>query len=189
VTTTVGAAAITGCQYLGGAPSGVTLDGGTDAADYHTGVTPIIPYAPSLGGGGDPGGYGNIVRELDHAGEMWAAGFRLQEQLIAWMNGSQDLKILQIAPFYANYDLNENFNFPDLALPPPSALLGPGQIAVGPPRHLASITSPGTGSVIDERAFEKIANNWADLNPALAPTKRIMKPILYGKMPADAKDI
>lgn len=183
--TTLGAKKFTGVTLVFGAP-GVTLYG-----DY----TPIIPYAPTEGGGGDPGGWGTTPFPLDHVGEMWAAGFRLEERMQALMNGSQDLKRLSIAPWYLNYNLGEDFDYPALqgvggsAAPPPSTLLGPGVTLLGTDQPLAGIgPSGGTGTVIDERSFNWVESNWVSWTPPSPPTKRVLVPVLYGRMPADAKD-
>lgn len=176
---TPGAKKLTGCTHVFG-PSGVTLPGGR--------FTPIIPYAPVLGGGGDPGGWGTTVQALDHVGEVWAAGFRLEERIHAWMNGSQDNKALQLAPFYINYNIGDDFLYPALDSPPPSGFIGPGLTLVGVTEHMAGITSPGSGSVIDERRFKWAEANWTSWTPVAPPNKRLLVPVIYGKMPADAAD-
>lgn len=175
---------LTGCLYLGGAPAGVTLSGG---ATWNTAPTPIIPYTPVTGGGGDPGGWGTTVVPLDQAGAVWNAGFRLQERIHAWMNGSQDMKALSIAPWYLNYDVGDDFLYPLLSAAPPAGMLGPGITVTGVAQHMASITSPGSGSVVDERRFKWAETDWTAWAPA-APAKRLLVPILYGKMPVDAND-
>lgn len=188
---------LTGCgvhpAYVGGELvkypriTGVTSITSTPGTVLKANYTPIIPYAPVLGGGGDPGGWGTTTVPLLYAGELWAAGFRLEERLHAWMNGSNDLKSLQIAPFYMNYNLNEDFNYPTLSGPPPAGLLGPGYTIVGPPIPMAGIGGTGSGTVIEERTFKHFEGDWATWVPA-APTKTVLWPILYGKMPADAED-
>lgn len=163
---------------------------GTAGVALKANYTPIIPYSPVVGGGGDPGGWGTTVAPLDHVGEMWSAGFRLQERMHAWMNGSQDLKRLSIAPFYNNYNLGEDYLYPTISDPPVSGMLGspsPGITLIGPAEHMAGITSPGTGTVVDERRFQWVEGNWSTWASA-APTKRVLIPTLYGKMPADAED-
>lgn len=182
-----GSKQITGVTLQFGTP-GVTHKGGSDPGDYRTGVTPIIPYAPTLGGGGDPGGWGTNVRIMDRVGEMWAAGFRLQERIHAWMNGSQDFKSLTIAPFYLNYNLDEDFLYPTLGSPPIAGMLGPGQSIIGPNTPMAGIGGGSIQSVVDERQFDHRQGNWVAWTPAGAPTKRFLVPVLYGKMPVDADD-
>lgn len=196
-------ATLTGCgphfAYAGGEAvkypriTGVTLQFGTGGIThkgdpiFNKSPTPIIPYAPVLGGGGDPGGWGTTTTPLDHVGEIWASGFRLEERLHAWMNGSMDFKRLSIAPYYLNYNTGEDFSYPSLSIPPPAGLLGPGYTILGTDQHGAGITSPGSGTVVDERRFVHYEGDWA-LWSAAAPTKRVLWPLIYGKMPADAND-
>lgn len=173
--TTPGAKKLTGCLLVMGTP-GVTM----------TAInTPIIPYAPATGGGGDAGGWGTTVLPLDHAGEMWAAGFRLEERMHAWMCGSIDFKRLSIAPFYLNYNPGEDFSYPRLDQPPVAGMLGPGITILG-----TDLPQPGIGQgtyVSEERAMKWAQVNWTTWAPT-APTKRVLIPVLYGKMPADAED-
>lgn len=165
-----GAMQLTGCS--GGS--------GTFPADS----TPVIPFA-STQGGGDPGGWGTTVTPLDHVGELWAAGFRLQERANAWINGSVDLVSMSVAPFYLNYNLGEDMGaaaaYPSANNAPVAGMLGPGLTLTGPAYDMGGFSAPGNHDRRSERGFEMRSAEWTNW-AASAPTKRFLVPVLYGKM-------
>lgn len=165
--------------------TGCTNAAGDDGKTFKAGMDAVIPYAAGIFGGGDPGGWGVSVFPMDRVGEMWAAGFRLQERMNAWMNGSVDLKYMDIAPWYINRDLADDYDAPSLFVPPPAGMLGPGIALRGPAYDIGAYTVPGSHKVYDERGFEMRRGGWSDW-VAAAPVKRVLIPVLYGKMQAGA---
>lgn len=164
--TTVGARQLTGC----------TGGSGTFPAN----ITPVIPYGAASGG--DYGGWGTTVNPIDRVVDLWNIGARLKERARAWLNGSQDNYAMTVAPYYLNQNLSDDFNYPGLSSPPAGGL-GFGVSLTGPALPL----SGGAGVRIDERAFNQYSTGWTAF-AAGAPAKRILIPILYGKMPAAAQD-
>jgi hypothetical protein len=125
---------------------------------------------------------------MDRVGEMWAAGFRLQERMNAWINGSVDLKYMEIAPFYMSTEIDgATFQKIDVNLPPPAGALGPGITLRGPNYDIAGYVGVGTHDKTQERGMEMRHAGWSDWI-ASAPTHRILTPALYGRMQAGAKD-
>lgn len=171
----------TGCTNLP-ANDGRTFDG--------TNHTAAIPFSSQ--GGGDQGGWGTAVQLLDRAAEMWTAGFRLEERLDGFFNGTTDLTAVEFAPFYLNADLGEdlgaaaNFPGPDRTADQVPGLLGPGVIVTGPAYDMAGYTAPGSHKAHLERGFERRTTAWTAWSAA-APTKRILQPILYARHAAATK--
>lgn len=169
---------------------GVTSQSYNDGFTYYGGHTPVIPYGAAAGG--DQGGWGTSVQSLDRVGEMWAAGFRLEERLDGFFNGTTDLTSVQFAPFYLNTNVNEDLgaqaNYPGIfknAEDVPN-LLGPGVTVTGPAYDMGGYTVPGDHFPYSERGFERRTTAWTPW-AATAPTKRILTPILYGKHNSAAK--
>jgi hypothetical protein len=164
-TSTGGSEALTGCS--GGS--------GTVPGQY----TPVIPY--SGGAGGDLGGFGTSVVPLDHVSEMYDAGFTLEERCWGWLNGGQDSSVMDVAPWYLNRDLADDFSYPGTSDAPGAAgLSGPGILLTGPGDPLSAQRGL-------ERAFEFFSTDWTAFAPA-EPTKRVLIPLLFGKMASGAKD-
>lgn len=175
---TPGSMVIEDCVLLSGAPVALVAE-----------FTPLIPYAPVLGGGGDPGGYGCIPRAITNAGALWAAGFRPLLQMSGLMNGSMDEKALTLGLFFQQYDYNEDGVYTALTSPPPVGTLGPAITLEGPTDPHAGITD-GDGDILSERAFEwgtPVGTGWQTWG-AGAITDDIIVPVLYGKMATGAKD-
>lgn len=145
----------------------------------------IIPYGAS--NAGDPGGWGASVFPLDRVGDMWTAGFRLQEKMNAWINGSTDLKYMEIAPWYINRNFDEDYDKPALNQPPRTGMLGPGLTLRGPAYDMGGYTKPGDHNKTSERGMEMRFDGWNDW-VAATPTKRVLIPVLYGRMEGGAKD-
>lgn len=172
----------TGCTNLAGA-NGRTFDGNNHTA--------LIPFAEESGG--DQGGWGTAVQMLDHVGEMWAAGFRIEERIDGFFNGTTDLKSVEFAPWYLNHNLGDDLgaadNFPD---PTKTAdqipgLLGPGVLVTGPAYDMAGYAAPGSHEANRERGFERRTSAWTAW-AAGAPVKRFLQPILYARHPVDTKN-
>lgn len=159
-----GAGNLTGLSLISGTNSG-TLPGGDT----------IVWQLP-----GDVGGWGSVVRYLDHAGEMYAGGFELEERLKIHLNGSHDDVAMTVGVYYFNFNAGE-----DIAelgsVASPSGGLGFGITKTGPPDDLQ------TGRA-GERPFQ-IGNAGWTLLAAGTPTKRFLIPMLFAKMESStAKD-
>jgi hypothetical protein len=152
--------------------------------------TAVVPYATA--GGGDLGGWGTFARGLDRVGDLWTAGFRLEERLDGFFNGTTDLTSVDFAPFYLNADLNEDLgaaaNFPGLnkTTDQTPGLLGPGAMRTSPAYDLGGYTAPGNHNEFTERGFERRIGPWVPW-AAGAPTKRFLQPILFARHGATAK--
>jgi hypothetical protein len=126
---------------------------------------------------GRPGGFGFVVSPVPFAGELWAAGLRLQEKLFAHLNASAEIvegKQLTIAPYWYNFNAGDGSI---AATAPPSGGLAFGNALTGP-------VTPG-GLVVGERQFYLTENDWADA-PLTSVTKRYLIPQMCGKMAASA---
>lgn len=144
-------------------------------------VTPVIPYDNA--NAGDAGGWGVTTHVLDHAKELWNAGFRLQERVpLVYMNGSQDLQAMDATLFWFQYEATVDLYSTPSPYDPPSGALGKSITITGP-------ADPHGPNRDDERGFETITayESWVTWT-AGAPTKRYLKPFLYHRMPAGAKD-
>jgi hypothetical protein len=126
---------------------------------------------------GENGGWGTEVVMMDHVSDLWTAGFRLEEQVNCWINGSYDHKAMTIAPWYFNHNTGENITIPPAI---GSGGLGRGVNIVGPADDFVD----GRAT---ERAFEWRASSWTTWS-ATAPSKRFLYAGLYGQMPNDAND-
>lgn len=158
--------------------TGVT---GGPSATLYADVTPVIPYDDH--NAGDLGGWGISTRVIDHAGELWAAGFRLQERVpLVYMNGSQDGLAMDATLYWFQHDPTDDLFATPAPWDPPSSPLGKSLTLTG-------TADPLAGTREQERGFEIVtaANAWSSW-VAGAPTKRLLKPYLYHRMPAGAKD-
>jgi hypothetical protein len=166
---------LTGCTGGSG-----TYPGKTGGSSF----TPVIPFGqPS---GGDQGGWGTTGVMLDRVGEMFAAGFTLQERLDGFINGTTDLTSLELAAFYLNMnageDLGASGNYPGLNVTADlvPGLLGPGVKVTGPAYDMGGYSAPGTHKASDERGYERRTSPWTTW-AAATPTKRFLWPLLYGR--------
>jgi hypothetical protein len=166
--------------------TGVT---GGPSVTLYADMTPVIPYDSN--NAGDSGGWGGPVRVIDHAAQLWTAGFRLQERVpLVYMNGSHDSMAMDAALWWFQHDpTTDLYTMPapwdqPMGLP---GVLGKGITVTGPSEHHAGFD--GTGTRVDERGFTTITayQDWVSW-AAGAPTKRYLKPFLYHRMPAGAKD-
>jgi hypothetical protein len=168
--------------------TGITLTGVSQAANTFkfTGVA----LASGTGGSvpddvdvvlGFVGGFGMQTASLGFATEFWAAGLRLQEKLVALMNGD-GTRALTVAPYWFQYDDGDGTSFPAN-----SATASGG---VGFSASLVGVTTLGGSDKYSERSFYWAENDWADWASAgtssKAPTKRFLFPRLYAKMPASS---
>lgn len=121
---------------------------------------------------GEIGGWGTEVVPLDRVGEMYAAGFTLEEKANAYLNGSADLVSMTVKPYYFNYDPAD-----DITMPPdaPSGGLGLGVGLTGP------ATPGGASNRAVERNFTYTQSAWTAF-AATAPSKRYLIAALYGQM-------
>lgn len=185
----------TGFTLDGAGPNGTFTGCSNNSAfngrTFDAGHTPIIPYGAEAAG--DHGGWGTSVVQLDRVGELWAAGFRLEERLDGFFNGTTDLTSVDFAPFYLNTDANENLgaasNYPALSKSADTVpnLLGPGVTVTSPAYDMGGYTQPGTHLPYDERGFERRTSAWMPW-AAAAPTKRFLTPLLYAKHATAAKN-
>jgi hypothetical protein len=135
------------------------------------GVIPIGEYATQ----GYPGGWGLVVDVLNNVDLLWAAGMHIQERLNSLMNHGPGNKVMQIAPYWMQYDPGDGTSA--LMTIPPSGGIGVGAA-------LASTQGEAVGWN-QERTFYLTPNEFSDW--ALpAPTKRFLVPRLVGKMAAGA---
>ena len=153
--------------------SGATLTGCTTV---NVGLTGNVPSGASVTQG-DSGGWGMIPSPIPFAGEMFAAGFTLQEKMVGFFCGSLDSKALTIAPYWYEFDSGDGSIDPES---PPSGGLGFSASLVG-------TTTPG-GTIGHERQFKWAENSWADWAPGGTPTKRFLVPRLFGQMASGATD-
>lgn len=136
-----------------------------------------IPDATDVVSGG-VGGWGFTISPLMFVSDLWAAGFRLQEQAVALMNAAPDgTHQLTVAPYW--YEFNDGDGLSVAAAVPPT-----GGIGVSAP--LVSIADGG-GVKNGERTFFKKENPWTDWAAGI-PTKRYMLPMMIGKMAAGSTD-
>lgn len=151
-------------------------------ADY----VPIIPYDSEFGG--DPGGWGVTTRIIDHAAELWTAGFRLQERVpLFYANGSQDNQAMDATLWWFNHDPNDDVFTTPSPFDEPTGALGKSITVVGPAESLSDFDGDGVRN--DERGFRTITayQSWVTWT-AGTPTKRYLKPYLYHRMPLGALD-
>lgn len=131
---------------------------------------------------GHPGGFGFVVSPIVFAGELYAAGLRLQEKMFSHMNGSTEggggTKALSLAPYW--YQYNDGDGAPGTFAAPPAGGLGTSTPLVG-------TTEAGGVDNNGERNFFMHENDWSDF-PAFVLTKRYLVPKMYGKMTAGAID-
>lgn len=170
--------------------NGCTNAGINDGRFFDAQHTPIIPF--SANAGGDEGGWGTASITLDRVGDLWAAGFRLEERLDGNFNGTTDEKAVQFAPFYLNTDLGQDLGsateYPSMfkSADQISNLIGPGVTVTGPAYDLGGYTQPGSHNAREERGFERRTTAWTPW-AASAPTKRFLTPLIYAKHAIDTK--
>lgn len=124
---------------------------------------------------GAPGGWGMVPETVGFAAEGYAAGFRLQESLIALTNAAPGGKRISVAPYWRQAAVGDGVSPVPV---PPAGGLGLGAIMV-------SGVADG-GAKTDERSFFETENGWTDL--PFAPTKRYLTPTVVAKMEAGAID-
>lgn len=142
-------------------------------ADY----TPVIPY--DTANAGDLGGWGLVPSPIDRAGEMFAAGFTLEESIRVYLNGSQDAMAMSVALYWWQYDTGDLFTNPS-PYAEPSGHLGASTTITGN-------ADPKAATRDLERGFDVFTQDWVAW-PGGVPTKRWLVPVLYHRMPAGAKD-
>jgi hypothetical protein len=147
--------------------TGTTLTGCTGGSGTYPDKTDVVQ--------GEVGGWGTQSRPLLFAQQLWSAGFRLQENLSAMMNGSDDGKAMTLGVYWHQMDLDDNPNFFS-----PSGGLGISAQLVGPSTTLGW-PKP------QERAFAMRSTGWIDYVGS-APTKKFMIPHVFAKMAAGAID-
>lgn len=170
--------------------NGVTWSG-PNGVTFRGLYTPVIPYAASLPGGGDAGGYGTTPKMHNFVGQLRAAGFEWQERLTGVMNASFEPKnagVVQpglaftIAMHFVHVDdaddLGSGSNYPEIFAPPTNFMVGPGIRLVSTTDHLSG--GDGGGFRDNERGFKERIADWQDC--PIAFTKKRIKPVLYGTM-------
>lgn len=178
----------TGITYSAGETIG-TFNGCTNASDndgrfFDLQHTPIIPF--SANAGGDEGGWGTASMHLDRVGDLYDAGFTLEERLDGNFNGTTDLTAVQFAPFYLNIDLGEDIgtasNYPSMFKSADEIpnLIGPGVTITSPAYDLGGYSQPGSHNAREERGFERRTSDWTPW-AAAAPAKRTLIPMIYAK--------
>jgi hypothetical protein len=134
--------------------------------------------------GDNVGGWGIDCAPLDRVGEMWNEGYRLQEQVNAWLNGGRDMVSMSVAPYYFNSDLNEDWTLaPAWQAGAPSGGLGLGRILTGPadPKLPSGVANTNANRTA-ERDFEFTTSGGWQPWSTTAPGKRVLSAVLYGKM-------
>src|SRR5262245_3268766 len=115
-------------------PSGTTFTVSTAGVSgtFASLNTPVVLTGPTTAA--EVGGWGTSIVPMDRVGDLWSAGFRLQEKVSAWLNGGQDNTTMSVAAFYWNYNLTEDFVSPPLD--PTGSGLGQGTAltSTGDPR-------------------------------------------------------
>lgn len=159
----------------------VTLTGCSGVTETHVAEkAPVIPYDNI--NAGDMGGWGITSVPIDFAATLWTAGFRLRERVShAHMNGSIDNQAMDMTVYWWNYDVGDSFAEPD-PFTAPSGQLGKSLTITGP-------AFPGGSDLADdvtqERAFDIKGGDWTNWQ-AGTPTKEILDPYIYLRMPAGA---
>lgn len=164
--------------------TGCTNDSGANGRTFDTDHTPVIPFAALSGG--DEGGWGTSSFGLDRVADLWSAGFRLEERLDGFFNGTTDLMSVDFGAFYLPFNLGENLgaasNYPDVnqTADAIAGILGPGISVTGPAYDMAGYTAPGSHLAYQERGFERRTSAWTAWS-SVAPTKRFLQPLLYAR--------
>lgn len=147
----------------------------------YTGVTPTSFTGCTGGTGsyvtnevvtqGDAGGWGTATQPILQAGAFWAAGLRLQENIVSHMNGN-GTQALDIAAYWYQYNVGDNTAYTQ----PPSGGLGFSGILTGPTQTFVG--------VLVERPFQWKSTGWQTLTFSGGgnPSKTHLIPILYGRM-------
>lgn len=180
---------ITGTAFAG-TLTGCTVDSSYNGQTLPAQYTPIMPY--NAFNGGDQGGWGTAVVMLDRVGELWAAGFRLEERLDGFFNGTPDLTDVDYAPWYLNVDLGQDLaaasNYPGIFQTADTVpnLVGPGVMVTSSAYDMGGYNKPGNHHAYAERGFERKTTPWTPWSAA-APTKRCLQPILYARHRAAVK--
>lgn len=138
---------------------------------FPTTVTPVVQERQL-------GGFGTFAIPVDRVGEMYAAGFQLEERASAFMNGSKDGKAIQLTVYWNNFDEGEDFDVPEAV---PSGGLGNGVILTGPSNDL------GASSREAERSFQMVTVGFTPFT-ASTPTKRYLVPTVVARMSSGATD-
>lgn len=138
-----------------------------------TGGTGTFPANTTLIVQGYQGGYGTMIIPMDNVSAMWSAGFRLQEQVSVWLNGSFDGITMSVAPYYYSRPAGgSSFNVPPDTNP--TGGLGFGLTVTGPTDDFSTDRAL-------ERGFAWHSTSWTDW-VASAPTDRFLYAGLYGRM-------
>jgi hypothetical protein len=157
------ATSFTGCSLVvtGKAGAAGTIPAGTN----------VLGQAASIGG------YGFTTAPLVEAAAMWTAGFRLQEHLTSFICGAagNPSPVMQLAPYWWQYDSGDGRINPDLNVPPTGSL-GRGNLVASDASVVAATKTAGP-----ERAFKWAESGWLDW-AAGPPTKKYLQPVMFAKM-------
>ncbi len=129
---------------------------------------------------GSAGGFGMVTSPVPWAGEMWDAGFRLEERVTCQLNAAPGPKTISAAAYWTEYDADDGVG--------PITTPVSGGMGISTP--ITSGTDDGTGgtkSSAAERSFFWAQNDWTAW-AAGTPTKRWLQPRIVARMEAGAVD-